>query len=166
MKSIAIPTSMPSLLLLASVLTGCNGAGANATNGAGNSGGSGAPASTTVASLKAELGLKPDPVELEDAMEELETVWYEDAWTAMAENRLMDAARSLVHSAHLLSVAKPPAEHAADEQFTRWLRDVVPAVEEAATAAIAGDRQRLEALVNTIDEKRCVTCHKAYKKEK
>jgi len=63
-------------------------------------------------------------------------------------------------------VAKPPAEHAADEQFTRWLRDVVPAVEEAAGVAIAGDQKRLRELLTTIDEKRCVTCHKAYKKEK
>jgi hypothetical protein len=120
----------------------------------------------TVESLKAELGLKPDPMDLDEAMELLETAWYEEAWTAMDDGRLPEAARHLVRSAHALAVAKPDGAHAADAQFMGWLRGAATAVEEAAGVALAGDAQQLKALLPTIDEKRCVACHRVYKKEK
>jgi len=119
----------------------------------------------TLESLTAELALKPDPIPLHDVMETLDELWYEDGWTAMDDGRFLDAAKHFIRTAHLLSVATPEAEHAKDERFVRWMGEAAAAVREAAGVALGKDGDALHQAIESIDEKRCVACHKVYKKE-
>ncbi|MHC5018921.1 MAG: cytochrome c [Planctomycetota bacterium] len=172
MKTFAsIVIGVCSVLLVA----GCNGADSGTDGGGGdtgtngkpaNGGGEQAPADPTVDDIRKALGLTRDPVDIEDSMEAIDDLIYDEAWTAESENRVKDAVKPLLRAEHLFQVTVPEKEaHKSDAKFQQWMKQAAAFCAEGAEAAHRGDRAGLTAAFEKLDES-CQACHKVYRKKK
>lgn len=143
-------------------LTACNGSDASGDGDGDAHDNGGTP---TVESLRAELGLGDATVSLHDGMEEMEDLFYEEAWTAMDDGRLTDTARALVHVHHLLTHAEVEDEHKDDARFAKMLGDAATDALAIAELALAGDAEKLRPAMADLDKRRCIACHKIYRKD-
>jgi hypothetical protein len=167
----SIVTGVCAVLLVA----GCNGAGSDTDAGGGetgangkpaNGGGETAPADPTVDDIRKALGLTEDPVDIEESMEEIDDLIYDEAWTAESEDRVKDAVKPLLRAEHLFKVTEPEKEaHKNDAKFQKWMTQAAGFCAEGAEAAHRGDRAGLTAAFEKLDES-CQACHKVYRKKK
>lgn len=168
-----ICTIAVSALTLALVV-GCSGASSgtasvgDAGSGTGNGAEGESPAAgpASVADVRAALNLGTDPVDIDDSMEEIDDLIYEQAWTAESEDRVGDAVEPLLRAEQLFRVTEPEEEaHKQDARFRTWMAQAADHCGAGADAAYRKDRAALTAAFEKIDQA-CAACHKIYRKKK
>lgn len=154
------------------LVAGCNGAGSGGDGDGGgngkpeNGGGEAAPAAATVDDVRKSLGFTDEKVDIEESMEEIDDLIYDEAWTAESEDRVKDAVKPLLRAEHLFRVTEPEKEaHKSDAKFLKWMEQAAAFCAEGAEAAHRGDRAGLTAAFEKLDES-CQACHKVYRKKK
>jgi len=154
------------------LVAGCNGTDSGA-NGSGSTDGTGGKASeeeeagpSAIEVRRAALELGTDRVHIDEAMERIDELIYEDAWEAEDENRIADTVDPLLTAEHLFRVCEPEKEaHASDAKFQKWMAQAAQYCADGAEAALAEDRAALKAAFEKIDQS-CASCHKVYRKKK